>query len=128
MSQHLSINYVRICIKAENKTDALAAMKAAKLNYGFYRANALKLKTLEDALHVCRWEATTNTDGDIVMLDFIGENYRDEDNLFKTLAPFVAPGSFILGDAECVPFRWRFDDGKCYNDEGEITYKPGKPL
>jgi len=118
MSVSLNVGETGFCIKAPNKSAALAALKAART-----RADIGTATTLEEALKFLSWEADNqDSPGDIDWLAFDGDRYGDEDAMFHALAPFVESGSTIEAEAEGEPFRWRFEDGKLFIDQGHVLY------
>lgn len=106
-------------IKAENKTAALAAIMVLKrqVERGEFFVSAqefMNAKDLCEAVHAWRWSMTTDESGDIIGIRFDKWKYADDDVLFKILAPFVEPGSYIeMQGEDGYSWRWDFDGKTC---------------
>ena len=139
MGIHLEQGRTKFCIKAGDKAAALAAVKALATrtqemsgrsggvpHFSWVTTERFEhAATLEEAFDAWGWEAVTVEDaGDIKGLRHLGEKLGDEDTLFAALAPFVVSGSYIEARADCDPFRWRFEQGRCFSDEGQVMYDP----
>jgi len=139
MGIHLEQGSTKFCIKVGDKAAALAAVKALAdrteamggksggVRHFSWVATEdfVQAATLEDALDAWGWEAViTEEAGDIDGLRHMGGKLGDEDTLFAALAPFVVSGSYIEARAEGDPFRWRFEQGQCFTDDGEVVYDP----
>lgn len=104
-------------IDRKDHKDALEAVRAlaGKETYGDHfswvsTSRFLGAKTLADALNAWRWEVEQDEDYNIVGIQFVGEKLGDDTILFKAIAPFVKPGSYIEmhGEDGCL-WRWLFD-------------------
>lgn len=71
-----------------------------------------------------RYDAAELDDGNIQIEYFNGEKWGDDEFLFRTIAPYVVPGASIevRGDDDCV-WRYRFHDGRVYEDSGEVVFE-----
>lgn len=81
----------------------------------------LKTNNLIEKLEEWRFEVFEN---EIGIIDFAFDGKMgDEEQLFKTLAPFVRDGSTIEWVGEDSEFwRWVFINGKMIDQTGHITY------
>ena len=67
--------------------------------------------------------------GDIVDVQFEGEKYVDDDELFRTVAPFVEAGSFItMMGQDDESWRWYFDGQEMITQPGNIVYEDSKVI
>jgi hypothetical protein len=120
-------------IAAEHRPAVLEALKAlaikaSKQKLGYYHwvntKTLLDAKTIEEHLNEWRWEPTTEADGSISSLDFSGEKYGDEEQLFDALAPFVTVGSYIIMSGDDNDYwRWYFNGKVFYTQEATITFE-----
>ena len=69
-------------------------------------ADSSQWRTLQAALKDLRWGCEVNEDGDIVGIEFEGENLGDDAQFFLCIAKFIEPGSFIEVRGEDGA-RWR---------------------
>jgi hypothetical protein len=126
MGTQLDRGRTEFLIKAANKAAALVAVKVlTTTTYGTRTQGFEQANTLEEALDAWHWEADTNEAGDIVYMAFTGDRVSEADKLFTTLAPFVDSGSYIEVLAEGQPFRWRFENAVCHNEDGHVEYDAG---
>lgn len=85
--------------------------------------------TLEGALRAFEWKPTVDAEGNIISIDLQNESvfrYTNREevfaDLFETIAPYVAPGSWIEMLAEDdMEWRWTFDGSSVTFEE---TVKP----
>ena len=119
-------------LPAGQKAAALAAVKsmfsgAAREYLYVAREEVVAARTVEAALMAWGWEAEVDrtgtcphcggplpglatASGDIIDLIWRWDYAGDEDRLFATIAPFIAPGSWIeMRGAEGEHWRWMFD-------------------
>jgi hypothetical protein len=66
-------------------------------------------KTLSEATDYFYWTLSKNDDGDYDKLDFTGEKLYDDEDMFRSLAPFVESGSYVEIHGEEDTWRWVFD-------------------
>jgi hypothetical protein len=117
-------------IAAGDKARALAAIKSlhGQETYGDHFSwvdtpEFLRADSLEGALRVWRWDAEADGDGNIVALEFAGENLGDDEKLFGTIAPFVRAGSYIeMTGEDNEMWRWVFADGTCREITPTVTW------
>jgi len=77
-------------------------------------STVLEARTLDEQLEEWRWAPEYDDEGNIVNLEYQGEKQGDEIELFKAMAPFVKPGSYIdmMGE-DGNDWRWYFDGTSC---------------
>ena len=129
MGYHIQTMDKQFYIKNEDKSAALQAIKdlnkkEQELGHGgtYYNGKHTRhfswvnsetvneAKTLEDALCEWRWEPETDSDGNIVDIEFTGQKIGDEEYLFEAIASFVKEDSFIEfrgedGEMWCLQFH-----------------------
>ena len=76
--------------------------------YDFWRND-----TGYESLGKVRWNPEVNAVGDIVALHFKGEKYGSEQEIFKLIAPYVWPGSWVLMRTELFDVAFVFDGKTC---------------
>ena len=106
-------------IKKENIAKAFEACKtfADKIdgeNYAWVSNSVLKeAKNLSEFMNEWWWEPSFDADGDIDNIEFTGEKLGDDETLFRILAPFVKPNSYIeVGGEDGSFWRWVFKGRK----------------
>ena len=129
-------------IKAENMAGAIAAVKALDgaqdangasgysprgAHYAWVDNGFGKHNTIEALMGAWRWCVETgNTEtGDFVeRIYFEGEKSGDDMVLFKAIAPFVEPGSYIeMVGEDGYLWRFYFDGKTCVEQEGKTTFE-----
>lgn len=81
-------------------------------------------EALKELLEECRWQPTFDSDGNISDLDFTGEKYGDDDELFTALAPYVDAGSYIeMRGEDDAHWRWNFDGKTMEENHGKMDYE-----
>jgi hypothetical protein len=66
--------------------------------------------SLEEMLTWWRWQPSISANGDITKVQFNGEKAGDDEYLWKAIAPFVEPDSFIeMQGEDGAMWRWKFD-------------------
>ena len=130
-------------IKAERKAAALKAAQAlapvgAKEGGGGHYApgkppvhffswmnnvDLATVPTLEEMLSEWRYPSSIDAAGNIIAVHFRGEKIGDEIYLWRALAPYVEPGSFIemLGE-DGARWRWTFDGRTCREVQAVTTW------
>lgn len=110
-------------IKAERLPALLAALKSLEAGRWVSQSEINRATTVEEVLRAWRWVPDFDGNGDLVELWFRGEKSGDEDSLFRVLAPYVEPGSFIemRGEDDAL-WRFWFTDGKCHEIYPDITW------
>jgi hypothetical protein len=80
--------------------------------------------SLEDALVRYGWQATTDADGAIVDLYFVGDRHGDlDDELMLQIAPFVESRSYLIMEREDgYIWRWLFADKSVLVQQGHIVF------
>ena len=81
----------------------------------------LAISTLFDAY---RWELGFDEENNISAIYFNGEKYWDDDTtLLKTIAPYVADGSFIeMRGEDSEVWRWVYKNGVIETHYAELTF------
>ena len=128
--------YLRECVfTIEHKNFAKAVIAIQKLHgretcdthFSWVGSEFHKINNLCDMLREWRWEPKQDwPEGDIIGLEFGGEKLGDDFLLFKTIAKYVAPDSFIEmqgGDGD--RWKWVFDGKKCTEIQGRTVYDDG---
>jgi hypothetical protein len=112
MGYHISVSDSKFFIPADKKVAAMTAVRELGTG-GWVDEDFRQRATLERTLECWRWLLNSNDQGDIVGLDFEGQKLGDDEQLFRVLAPFVRPGSYIevLGE-EGYRWRWTFVEGE----------------
>ena len=87
--------------------------------------NLIELNHLPTILDSLGWDTVIDPDsGDIIDINFVGENMHDEEDLFRIIAPFVEPGSFIQMNGGSIDFwEWRFDGKTCKEVPGKVVFE-----
>jgi hypothetical protein len=113
-------------IKKENHAAVLEAIKgipAGHYSWVNQGDKVLRARHIEQAFEEWRWIVEFSIDDDINDIQFQGEKYGDEDNFFKTIAPWVEAGSYIAMQGEDGDmWRWYFDGKTCVTQKPEITW------
>ncbi len=84
---------------------------------------------LAAAFSAWRWEIEVDEkSSDVTGVTFMGEKLRDDDDLFRSVAKFVEPGSYIemLGGDDCS-WRWYFDGDDMITRTGTMVFEGDKP-
>lgn len=81
-------------------------------------------QSLEDILADFDYPAINDNDGNIIDLDFAGENFGSEHCLFQAIAPYVSDGSYLEyhGDDDSV-WRWVFVGGELLYIKPKIAWE-----
>ncbi|MFA5135641.1 MAG: hypothetical protein WC505_07710 [Patescibacteria group bacterium] len=81
-------------------------------------------KSLEGILEEFGWDAIHDTEGNICGLEFEDRKIGQEEVLFRAIAPYVEPGSFIeiLGE-DGTRWRWVFDGSVLKELQATIVWK-----
>lgn len=93
-------------------------------HFSWVDRNFYQLNSLKDILNAWRWEPLYDESGNIQQLEFTGEKLGDDELLFKTLAPFIEPDSFINFRGE-DNYHWQYAfDGKTMKElQGKVVYE-----
>jgi hypothetical protein len=76
-----------------------------------------------DALQAWRFQAEEREDGRVEITEFRGRCRRQEDVLFKAIAPFVMERSWVEGRGEDGKvWRLTFQDDRVYRQDATITW------
>jgi len=107
----------KFLVRAANKRPALEA--AARVHGHWIRqGEGESCDTLEELLELWGYEPGVDDDGNIVRLHLTAEKLGAEHEMFKAIAPFVEPGSFLkMGCDHGGPFKWTFDGATCIESE-----------
>lgn len=119
------IEHTRFHIPTDKHGAALAAIRALPGAYEWVGERWRTKPTLASALIAWRWDVRIDSaTGDIIGLEFEGENLGDEDTLFATLAPYVTEGGWIpcSGNGGEDHWAWWFHDGACWEVPGRVVY------
>jgi hypothetical protein len=77
----------------------------------------LAARTLEEAISILNYEATTDAGGDVVGLDLINDQPSPDEIWIDALAPYVTTGSYLRMIADDFEvWQWLFEDGKWYEE------------
>ena len=83
----------------------------------------LRARDLREFLSEWRWDIALDIDGSITNLRFTGEKMGSDLQLFKALAPYVKPGSFIVMHGEDgATWRWFFNGVTCLEQDAEVRF------
>jgi hypothetical protein len=113
MGNNISKVEDKFFIPQQNKAPALAAAKALNVRGMPYAPEMYACETLEAAFREWGYPVKTNEDGDIIKINCDSEKLGSEEELFKSIAPFVLAGSFIHMSDDHGGFRWTFDGATC---------------
>lgn len=148
MGYYIQMRDSRFHVPAENKDAALEAMRAmwapeaveandprggqwdgGKLIRRWYSwMNGTSLgngtcSSFEEGMTDWRYPVTVDDKGNVIGIDFEGEKLGDEDHLWKAIAPFVTPDSYIEMSGEDGDFwRWYFDGSTVVEQAGKVEY------
>jgi hypothetical protein len=120
----------KFIIKIGNHKEALAAIKAlaGKETCGDHfswvdTSDFKKARNLAEALDAWRWKVEVGEDYNIVGISFEGQKLGDDETLFRAIAPFVEPGSFIemQGEDGCL-WRWLFEEDGFRQQDARIVW------
>lgn len=82
----------------------------------------VEAETLEDALRAWRWEVET-IQGGMLINEFTGQKYGDEEHLFGAIAPFVEDEGYIhMVGEDSAHWKWIFSDGKLEERSGRVVF------
>jgi hypothetical protein len=116
-------------IRKENVDAALKAIKEmpiSDIHYSWVEEEEYRsAETLEDAMKAWGWCIDTDKDGNVDSIYFDWEKIGEEFQLFKAIAPYVEPESYIamIGEDSTI-WRWYFDGKTCVEQEvEEIIWK-----
>lgn len=128
MGYPMFVNECKFLMPCDKLPGAFAAICDGEPHDGYaYHHNEKILDNSVDlvsAMKILRWEAKQNAEGDVIAMEFTGENYGDEDIIFSAIAPFVRNGSYIemIGD-DGDRWRWHFEDGRMTIKTPAITWE-----
>ena len=114
-------------IKGENIPAAWEALKK-KLNGNSIHMwvdnrAAITAPSFERTMEKCRWSVETYDTHDVEEINFEGEKLGNDDIIFKTLAPYVEPNSYIQMQGEDgYIWRWVFDGKTVVEKAGRIVF------
>jgi len=131
MGYQMTQEYTQFRIDNKNHKDTLRAIKALAGKetcgdhfswvdtHGFLEAN-----TLAKAFDAWRWEVNIDEDCNIVGIQFCGQKLGDDAILFKTIAPFVKPGSYIeMRGEDGLMWRWLFEESGFREQGAKIVWE-----
>ena len=116
----------KFVIPPENVDGALTALLGYDRNAVEYELHDIPVQTLAALLVKWSWEAEVK-DGGIRDIRFIGTRLRDDDELFRAIAPHIEAGSYIEmmgGDDES--WRWYFDGEDMITRWGTLDFEGEK--
>jgi hypothetical protein len=104
---------------------ALEAVKRLRGRpYAWVNSNFIDEAKLPGAVEDWRWSLIPDEQGNVGNIEFLGEKLGDDEVLFKALAPFVKPGSFIEMQGEDGEiWRWLFDGKTCVDKTAKISWE-----
>jgi len=102
-------------VKAENKHKAFESLQE------LYSLEDCKV--FEDAMDYLNWNVEVDKNYNVVKVDFMAENLRDDYEIFEAISPFVESGSFIemLGE-DGRRWRWLFNGETCKEKFARIVW------
>ncbi len=130
MSEPLNPGSSELMVPAEQVAAALAAVKAAATSPGVRDTfiegcladQIMAADSLGEALALWDFEVELGDDGGVVGVFFEGNSDSDAyEVLFRALAPY-ASGYLTFKDDFWTMWRYRFEGGRVYRDEGEVVY------
>lgn len=69
------------------------------------------------------YEFELDDDGNITGIEHIGHNLGDDLEIFQSIAPFVAEGSFLdMSGEDGERWKWVFKDGKCQEIRARLVW------
>lgn len=121
------------CIKAENIGATLTAIKnlhgketypdSRGKHFAWVDENFYQINDIVEMFEEWRWVVHRDPEGNIDQIDFCGEKYGDEDLLFKAIAPYVEPGSYIeMCGEDGEAWKWVFTDKKLKKQVARRVY------
>jgi hypothetical protein len=128
MGYHMHQTAGRFTIRAANIPKALETAIEVGVPDPREGLSGTPAEQLADLFKAWRWEITfDNQTGDVSDIQFEGEKYHDDDELFRGVAPYVEAGSFICmhGDDD-ETWRWYFDGQEMITQSGTVTYELAK--
>lgn len=80
--------------------------------------------SIEEVFREWCYNLNMDSEADITCIRFIGKKLENEITLFKTIAPFVKPGSYIqmIDIVGGELWRWFFDGETCIVQVPDITW------
>lgn len=83
----------------------------------------MKARSLEAAMAEWRWDIYEDENGNVNEIQFSGEKSGDDEILFKAIAMYVKPGSYIemRGEDGCM-WRWVFDGDTCKEKYAKVDW------
>jgi hypothetical protein len=114
MSYYVKHTGGRFTIRKASFDVALKALKGTKNLQWADKKAFNRIKTLESFLAKHLWNADIDGNGDIIGIDYDGENLGESDLIFSVLGPYIKGGSYIemMGE-EGESWRYVFDGEKC---------------
>jgi len=86
--------------------------------------SVLNAKTFPRMMQEFRWEVKMNDEGNVVGIEFSGEEIGDEGLFFQMLAPYVEAGCFIeMQGEDGEMWRWCFDGTNCESKYPDISWE-----
>jgi hypothetical protein len=132
---HMELMDQSIFIPKENKEFALQAIKnlvgketivdSGGPHFAWVSTDGfLRAKTLQEAMCEWRWDISEDEDGNVDYISFGGEKSGDDEILFRAIAMYVKPGSFIeMQGEDGYRWRWVFDGDTCKEKSGKIVWE-----
>lgn len=131
MGYHMAQIDSSFVIPADLTDEALFSLKGEMKNRAHFWDSivdceaVIRADSLSEALQLFQWKAYIDKDDSVNGILFVGEVYRDDDQLFSILAPYAHSGSTITmrGEDGSI-WRWLIDaNGKCKEQEGSIHFE-----
>jgi hypothetical protein len=115
MGYEMEMENSKFMIKEEN---IKKAEKALKTQF------QLKERHLEDMLEELNgWSCEFDEEGNLTNIEFEGVKLHDDEEMFRTIAPFVEDGSYIEMSGEGGDlWRWIFKDKKLINKKAKNVW------
>jgi len=81
-------------------------------------------RSIHEALEEWRWNTVIDEDRNIVYLRFTGQKSGSDLHMFKAIAEFVEPGSYIeMAGEDGAIWRWFFNGVTCVIQEGRVSFE-----
>lgn len=93
-------------------------------HFSWVNNNFYELDSFEELMDEWRWEVELDDAGNVCGIQFNGQKLGDDMILFKAIAPFVSPGSYIemQGEDDCL-WRWVFNGTTCEEKYATISWE-----
>jgi hypothetical protein len=88
-----------------------------------FKVNAADANKVAPILEEFSFSPETDSDGNIVDLDFVGVRLCDHRKMCDRIAPYAEDGSYIeMRGEDDAMWRWVFKHGKCHNINAAVSW------